>query len=78
MVNTPKARVALLSPVSSPSCDGERGLGNEPHQMMLLKTRQMWTLGELSAAGRQEVDKVRLDLVSDEKTLATVAEIRID
>lgn len=40
---------------------------------MLLKTRQMQTPGELSAGGRQEVDKVRLDLVSDEKTLATVS-----
>lgn len=45
---------------------------------MLLKIRQMRTWGELSAGGKQEADKVRLDLVSDENTLATVAEIRID
>lgn len=43
---------------------------------MLLKIRQMRTRGELSAGGKQEVDKVRLDLVSDENTL--LVEIRID
>lgn len=63
----------LLSSVPSSWCDGGGGRGNDSHQVMLLKTRQMQTPGELSAGGRQEVDKVRLDLVSDEKTLATVS-----
>lgn len=51
---------------------------NACQQRMLLKTRQMWTPGELSAGRRQEVDKVRLDLVSDENTLATAAKIGTD
>lgn len=41
IVNTWKARTVLRSPGLSSLCDGGGGRGNEWHQVMLVKTRQM-------------------------------------
>ena len=47
--------------------------------MLLVTAMPPWAPGALpSAGGRQEVDKVRLDLVPDEKMVSTVAETRTD